>query len=228
MSQARAFSGSAAHPDHGWVIAGGFGGGSSAEQTNDGKTLQPFAAPPLPLSFTFPCLVSLGKGGGGGRGDFFLTGGMMGDVVSKKAFIYDAGNWREMTDMPTARYGNKYKAHFWVLLFNNVGPTLNKSTQLALSQFSKALEKIKLPSRDKLFRHGLTPSGRGHVGNLPPAARIVDEGLLAVATVAVSSHKEEVAPTSSFAQRDEAGGKEGKWERGKGGECFPILGLLSS
>ena len=104
MSQARAFSGSAAHPDHGWVIAGGFGGGSSAEQTNDGKTLQPFAAPPLPLSFTFPCLVSLGKGGEG-RGDFFLTGGTMGDVVSKKAFIYDAGSWRDVADMPTARRG---------------------------------------------------------------------------------------------------------------------------
>ena len=105
MSQARAFSGSATHPDHGWVIAGGFGGGSSAEQTNDGKTFRPFASPPLPLSFPFPCLVSLGKGGG--RGDFFLAGGMAGDVASKKAFIYDAGSWREMTDMPTARYGNK-------------------------------------------------------------------------------------------------------------------------
>ena len=104
MSQARAFSGSAAHPDHGRVIAGGYGGESSAEQTNDGKTLQPFAALPLPLMG--PGLVSLGKGGG--RGDFFLVGGeTKPDVPSKKAFIYDAGNWREMTDMPTARYGNK-------------------------------------------------------------------------------------------------------------------------
>ena len=53
-----------------------------------------------------PGLVSLGKGGG--RGDFFLTGGkMMNQTYSKKAFIYDAGSWREMANMATARGGNK-------------------------------------------------------------------------------------------------------------------------
>ena len=77
---------------------------TSAEQTNDGKAFRPFTSLPLPL-FT-PGLVSLGKGGG--RGDFFLTGGkMMNQTYSKKAFIYDAGSWREMANMATARGGNK-------------------------------------------------------------------------------------------------------------------------
>ena len=114
--EARSFSGSATHPDHGWVISGGYGGVrgdppiieyrrlSSAEQTKDGKIFQSFASLPLPLARH--CLVSLGKGGG--RGDFFLTGGeTTNDVVSKKAFIYDAGSWREVADMPTVRYGKE-------------------------------------------------------------------------------------------------------------------------
>ena len=73
-------------------------------QSGDGKTFQPFASLPLPLSS--PGLVSLGKGGG--RGDFFLVGGQTTDYVpSKKAFIYDAGSWREVADMPTVRYGKE-------------------------------------------------------------------------------------------------------------------------
>ena len=103
MSQARSYNGSVTHPNHGWVIAGGGVGAnlSSAEQTKDGKTFRPFASLPLPLSSHG--LVSLGKGGG--RGDFFLTGGWTGSVRSEKAFIYDAGSWREVADMPTARRG---------------------------------------------------------------------------------------------------------------------------
>ena len=117
--EARSFSGSATHPDHGWVISGGYGGDrgsrlsrylelhrlSSAEQTKDGKIFQSFASLPLPLARH--CLVSLGKGGG--RGDLFLTGGdRTGSLEpSKKAFIYDAGSWREMADMPTARWGKE-------------------------------------------------------------------------------------------------------------------------
>ena len=108
MSHARGGSGSATHPDHGWVIAGGLRDGdnlSSAEQTQDGKTFQPFASLPLPLSGH--CLVSLGKGGG--KGDFFLAGGWTGSVDSKKAFIYDAGSgsWRKVADMSTAREGKR-------------------------------------------------------------------------------------------------------------------------
>ena len=111
LREARAFSGSATHPDHGWVIVGGYEGDPtdpklSAEQTKDGRTFLPFASLPLPLNGV-PGLVSLGKGGG--RGDFFLAGGVTtGLVSSKKAFIYDAGSWREMADMPTARHGEKY------------------------------------------------------------------------------------------------------------------------
>ena len=104
MSEARWYSGSANHPDHGWVIAGGYDYGPklSAEQTKDGRTFQSFASLPLPLYEHG--LVSLGKGGG--RGDFFLVGGYTtGNVPSKKAFIYDTGSWREVADIPTARVG---------------------------------------------------------------------------------------------------------------------------
>ena len=106
MSQARSYNGSVTHPNHGWVIAGGGVGAnlSSAEQTKDGKTFQPFASLPLPLREHG--LVSLGKGGG--RGDFFLVGGKTtGGDESKKAFIYDAGSWRAVADMPTARYSKE-------------------------------------------------------------------------------------------------------------------------
>ena len=108
LGEVRAWGGSATHPDHGWVIACGWGEGgvlSSAELTTDGKTFRPSASCPLPLHGH--CIVSLGKGGGG-RGEFFLTGGRTtGNVYSKKAFIYEAGNWREVADLPTARRGKK-------------------------------------------------------------------------------------------------------------------------
>ena len=110
LSEGKAFVGSATHPDHGWVIVGGHDDTdpkSSAEQTKDGKTFLPFASLPLPLA-GIPGLVSLGKGGG--RGDFFLAGGWTtGVVFSNKAFIYDAGSWREVANMPTARYGETNK-----------------------------------------------------------------------------------------------------------------------
>ena len=107
LTKGKGFSGSATHPSHGWVIAGGRnddGYTSSAEQSQDGKTFQPFTSLPLPLFG--PGFISLGKGGG--RGDFFLVGGRMtSSNASKKTFIYDAGSWVEMADMPTARGGNK-------------------------------------------------------------------------------------------------------------------------
>ena len=56
----------------------------------------------------------------------------------------------------------------------------------------------------------LTISCRGHVCHLPPPARIVDEGLLALAN-SNSSREEKVSPFS-FAQRDEVMVVEGKWE----------------
>ena len=107
LSEARAFSGSATHPDYGLVIVSGRsddGYITSAEQTKDGKAFRPFASLPLPLFA--PGLVSLGKGGG--KGDFFLTGGKtMDGVYSRKAFIYDKGSWSQMANMATARGGNK-------------------------------------------------------------------------------------------------------------------------
>ena len=110
LSEGKAFGGSATHPDHGWVIVGGYEGDPtdpklSAEQTKDGRTFLPFASLPLPLNGV-PGLVSLGKGGG--RGDFFLVGGWTtGSGLSKKAFIYDAGSWKGVPDMLTPRIGKK-------------------------------------------------------------------------------------------------------------------------
>ena len=106
MSEERVASGSVTHPDHGWVIAGGYaydGIKSSAEQTKDWKTFRTFAS--LPLLLREPGLVSLDKGGG--KGDFFLTGGRTIGRNSKKAFIYDAGSWKGVADMPTARWGKE-------------------------------------------------------------------------------------------------------------------------
>ena len=99
-SEARSFSAAATHPKYGWVVTGGYGGGSSAEVTRDGKTFQSFT--PLPLPLHSHGLVSLGEGG---SGDFFLTGGWDGSDDNNKSFIHSAGSWRQVADMPTARGG---------------------------------------------------------------------------------------------------------------------------
>ena len=99
MSEDRLFSAGATHPDHGWVITGRFFKSESAEQTRDGKTFQQFTS--LPHRLSHHCMVSLGKGGG--RGDFFITGGRN----EKRTLIYNAGAWKKMADMPTARRGKE-------------------------------------------------------------------------------------------------------------------------
>ena len=107
MIEDRKFSAGATHPDHGWVITGRFFGflqrSESAEQTRDGKTFQQFTS--LPHRLSHHCIVSLGKGGG--RGDFFITGGWNKDTA-KRTLIYNAGAWKEVADMPTARRGKEY------------------------------------------------------------------------------------------------------------------------
>ena len=101
MQKPRHDSAAASHPDHGWVITGGYERSykSSAESTRDGRTFQSF--PELPLSLSRHCLVSLD--GGGDSGDFLLTGGWDGGGMNKKTLIFEQGEWRQVEDMPTAR-----------------------------------------------------------------------------------------------------------------------------
>ena len=106
MREKRAGAASAFNPKHGWVMTGGLSSGynglSSAERTRDGRSFEPFTE--LPIALSRHCLVSLD----GGNGDFFLTGGYSnGDGDSKKTYIYRDSAWRQMADMPTARYGKK-------------------------------------------------------------------------------------------------------------------------
>ena len=97
MIHARSLNAGATHPDHGWVITGGYGGPDSAEQTKDGKTFQNFTS--LPFDIKSHCMVSLGKGGG--RGDFSIT-------VDNYMLIHKAGTWKQMANMPTARKRKSY------------------------------------------------------------------------------------------------------------------------
>ena len=105
MSEARSFSAATSHPDHGWVITGGWGLKSSAELTRDGRSFQTAPDLELPLVLRTHCLVSLD---GGDSGDFFLTGGDPGGYDSnKKTYLFREGGWRPVKDMPTARRGKK-------------------------------------------------------------------------------------------------------------------------
>ena len=58
-------------------------------------------------------------------------------------------------------------------------------------------------------------SRRGHVGNLPPAARRVDERVLVIAFARRPSSREEEVAFPSYTQRDETVLLECKWERGE-------------
>ena len=100
MREARYISSAASHPEHGWVITGGYPGPkSSAELTRDGRSFQTAPDLELPLGLSGHCLVSLD---GGDSGDFFLTGGYN-DGINKKTYLFREGGWRPVKDMPTAR-----------------------------------------------------------------------------------------------------------------------------
>ena len=106
MSEARADNSATSHPDHGWVITGGYPGPkSSALLTRDGRSFQTAPDLELPLGLGHHCLVSLD---GGDSGDFFLTGGYNDDAdFNKKTYLFRQGAWRPVKDMPTARQGKK-------------------------------------------------------------------------------------------------------------------------
>ena len=105
MSEARSSRAATSHPDHGWVITGGYPGyKSSVELTRDGRSFQTAPDLELPLGLKEHCLVSLD---GGDSGDLFLTGGSNGNGDNKKTYIFRQGGWSPVKDMPTARNGKK-------------------------------------------------------------------------------------------------------------------------
>ena len=101
MKEARSSSAAAFHPDHGWVITGGYDGArkSTAERTRNGSAFDAFAK--LPIALSDHCMVSLD---GSDEGDFLVAGGF-GNGYNKRTFIYKNSEWIPAADMPTARRG---------------------------------------------------------------------------------------------------------------------------
>ena len=101
LQEARHSSAAAFHPNHGWVVTGGYGVGrkSIAERTTNGSTFETFTK--LPIALSDHCMVSLNRSD---RGDFFLAGGFS-NGYSSKTFMYRNSKWMPMADMPTARRG---------------------------------------------------------------------------------------------------------------------------
>ena len=101
LREARHSSAAAFHPDHGWVITGGYDGArkSTAERTRNGSAFDAFAK--LPIALSDHCMVSLD---GSDEGDFLVAGGF-GNGYNKRTFIYKNSEWIPAADMPTARRG---------------------------------------------------------------------------------------------------------------------------
>ena len=104
MREKRAASAGAFHPEHGWLISGGFDGPrrfSSCEVTRDGISFEEF--PALPNTIHGHSIVALD----GDNGDFLVTGGDISiQLRSARTFIFK-NEWTEVARMPTARYSKK-------------------------------------------------------------------------------------------------------------------------
>ena len=105
MREKRSHSAGAFHPEHGWLISGGYGDRylSSCEVTRDGTSFEEF--PALPIALDHHSIVALD----GDNGDFLVTGGDpegWANWNNARTFIFK-NEWIEVERMPTARHGKK-------------------------------------------------------------------------------------------------------------------------